>query len=83
MVSRLMSAFSVLSLFFAVATTASAQDSLAWKFESGESLKYVVQQSTQMVMNADGYEKGVATVVSVVLTEKSYNYLNRTRKMIF
>ena len=54
MVSRLMSAFSVLSVFFAVAMTASAQDSLAWKFESGESLKYVVQQSTQMVMNADG-----------------------------
>ncbi len=37
-----------------------AQDNLAWKFQSGESLKYSVQQSTQMNMNLDGQQQNMS-----------------------
>ncbi len=56
MVSRFFSVFSILATMFAVTSTALAQDSLAWKFASGESLKYVVQQNTQMEMDLSGQQ---------------------------
>jgi len=57
MLSRSAVFFSLIILLTSARTICLAQDSLAWKFETGESLKYVVQQKTDMEMNLDGQQQ--------------------------
>ncbi len=57
MVSRFFTAVSLMSLLFLGTSASTAQESLAWKFESGESLKYTVQQNTQMEMDLNGQQQ--------------------------
>lgn len=57
MMSRFFTAVSLLSLLFPGTSASIAQDSLAWKFQSGESLKYTVQQNTQMEMDLNGQQQ--------------------------
>lgn len=57
MVSRSLAVLSLIFTTFFAGTAGIAQESLSWKFESGESLKYVVQQSTQMEMDLNGQQQ--------------------------
>ncbi len=57
MVSRFFTAVSLMSLLFLGTSASTAQESLAWKFQSGESLKYTVQQNTQMEMDLNGQQQ--------------------------
>ncbi len=57
MVSRFFTAVSLMSLLFLGSSASTAQESLAWKFQSGESLKYTVQQNTQMEMDLNGQQQ--------------------------
>lgn len=59
MVSRCISSISLVAAIFLVTSAGVAQDSLAWKFTAGESLKYVVQQSTQMEMDLNGQKQAM------------------------
>lgn len=59
MVSRLFTAVSMLAVTILVTPPAVAQESLAWKFQPGESLKYKVVQDTKMYMNLNGQQQTV------------------------
>jgi len=49
----------LLGLALASITPAIAQEKLAWKFNSNESLKYVVEQSTKMQMSFGGQKQSM------------------------
>jgi hypothetical protein len=49
--------FTVIAGLLSLADAGVAQDSLSWKFQSGESLKYVVQQKTDMEMDLNGQQQ--------------------------
>jgi len=49
----------LLGLALASFAPVSAQEKLAWKFTSGESLKYVVEQSTEMQMSIAGQKQSM------------------------
>jgi len=57
MVSRFFTGIFSVTAMFLVTSSGFAQESLAWKFTNGESLKYVVQQSTQMEMDLNGQKQ--------------------------
>lgn len=60
MLSRSATFFSLLVLLIPAGAPCLAQESLAWKFASGESLKYVVKQKTDMEMNLDGQKQAMS-----------------------
>lgn len=57
MLSRSIAVCSIVSLLALAAPFTAAQESLAWKFQAGETLKYVVTQNTDMQMDLAGQKQ--------------------------
>ncbi len=61
MLSRSITICSMVGLLAIGSPFAPAQESLAWKFQTGESLKYVVTQNTDMQMELSGQKQTMTT----------------------
>ena len=57
---RCLAAFSSIMVLISSVSIVSAQQQLAWKFNQGESLKYVVKQNMNMTMDVAGKTKSIA-----------------------
>ena len=61
MLSRSIAVCSIVGLLALAAPLTTAQESLAWKFQSGETLKYVVTQNTDMLIELGGQKQTMTT----------------------
>ena len=57
---RCLPVFSSILMLVSSASVVSAQDQLAWKFTSGESLKYIVKQNMEMTMDVASKKQSIA-----------------------